>query len=291
MKYLYNLFYSKIIVQQINAVIAGSNYPAINGLDIKNFIIPLPPLREQEKIAEILNAADLELSSYEKLIALKEKYKKGLMQKLLTPKIRFKEFKEQWKMVKLGEVADFISGYSFSSSDFADTGSALIKISNISDNKVNIDDNTSFLPLKVLKKYEKFIVKNNDLLVAMSGATTGKMGIYKLNDIALLNQRVGIIRAKENNSQIFLAYILGIYANKILEIAYGGAQPNISFNDIHKIKINIPNSLKEQQKIAEVLSSCDAEIQNLKDLCALLKKQKHALMQRLLSGKVRVKGT
>lgn len=288
MKFLYNMFYSNILMQQINGIITGSNYPAINSLDIKNFRIPVPPLAEQEKIAEILSLWDKAIEQTKELIEYKEKQKKGLMQNLLTGKKRLQGWTDKWKTIKLGEVANFISGYSFSSDDFIDEGIALIKISNIQNDNINIDNNTVYLPIEFKDKYHKFIIKTNDLLIAMSGATTGKMGVFKQENIALLNQRVGIIRAKENFCQNFLIYILRIYTNKILEMAYGGAQPNISSNDIYKIKISIPISFNEQKAIADILCKADEEMELLNKQLDLYTEQKKGLMQNLLTGKVRV---
>lgn len=273
---------------QITNISTGTRMPRADWNVVSNFPVILPPLAEQEKIAEILSLWDKAIEQTKELITYKEKQKKGLMQNLLTGKKRLHGFNDKWKTVKLGEVADFISGYSFSSDDFIDKGIALIKISNIQDDNINIDNNTAYLPMEFKNKYHKFIIKTNDLLIAMSGATTGKMGVFKQENIALLNQRVGIIRAKENYSQNFLIYILKIYSNKILEMAYGGAQPNISSNDIYKIKISIPISFNEQKAIADILLKADKEIELLNRQLKLYTEQKKGLMQNLLTGKVRV---
>ncbi|MDY5050591.1 MAG: restriction endonuclease subunit S [Candidatus Mucispirillum faecigallinarum] len=274
--------------KQLNRLGQGDSVVHIYKSTLENVKIPVPPLDEQKKIADILSLWDKAIQQTKELIAYKETQKKGLMQNLLTGKKRLHGFNDEWKTTKLGEVAEFISGYSFSSDDFTNSGLALIKISNINNEKIEIDNNTSYLPLNYEDKYNKFIIRYNDILIAMSGATTGKMGVYNLKDTALLNQRVGIIRAKANNNQIFLIYILKIYSNKMLEMAYGGAQPNISFNDIYKIKIKIPNSIDEQKAIADILSKADEEINLLNKQLDLYTEQKKGLMQNLLTGKVRV---
>lgn len=286
--YLYYALNSQYIKKSFTNHASLGTVTNLNSDIVKNTMILLPPLDEQKKIADILSLWDKAIQQTKELIAYKEKQKKGLMQNLLTGKKRLHGFNEKWKTTKLGEVAEFISGYSFSSDDFTNSGLALIKISNINNEKIEIDSNTSYLPLNYENKYSKFIIRYNDILIAMSGATTGKMGVYKLKDTALLNQRVGIIRAKENNNQIFLIYILKIYSNKILEMAYGGAQPNISFNDIYKIKLKIPTSIDEQKAIADILSKADEEINLLNKQLDLYTEQKKGLMQNLLTGKVRV---
>ncbi len=260
------------------------------GLNLKiisNLFIPLPPLKEQEKIAEILNAADLELSSYEKLIALKEKYKKGLMQKLLTPKIRFKEFKEQWKVVRLGEVLRERNTY-------AEKNGKYNHVSLTKDGIIPKSEryNRDFLVLKECKQYK--ITMLNDICYNPANL---KFGVICKNDygVGIFSPIYVTFEINDNYNINFISNILTqqSFIDKIRKYEEGTVYERkaVKPKDFLLGSIFIPKSLKEQQKIAEVLSSCDAEIQNLKDLCALLKKQKHALMQRLLSGKVRVKGT
>src|SRR5690606_29527701 len=95
--YIYNHFFADTINRQIENLIVGSNYPAINSTDVKSLQIPLPPLPEQEAIAEALSDADAWIESLEQLIAKKRLIKQGAMQELLTPK-------EDWEVKKLGEV-------------------------------------------------------------------------------------------------------------------------------------------------------------------------------------------
>ena len=194
------------------------------------------------------------------------------MQKLLTPKIRFKEFKEQWKMVKLGKICDITTG--------------------------KLDANAMeqngkypyFTCAKEVYKINTFAYDTEALLISGNGANVGYIHYYhgKFNAY----QRTYILDNFTNYNIILIKYILSIFLQKQINKEKNvGNIPYIRLATLENFNMKIPSSLKEQQKIAEVLSSCDAEIQNLKDLCALLKKQKHVLMQRLLCGKVRVKGT
>lgn len=256
--------------------------------DLSKIFLLLPPLIEQEKIAGILGTWDEAIEKLSSLIEQKKNLKKGLMQRLLTGKTRLSGFTQPWKEVKLGEIADFISGYSFDSEDFKEEGIALIRISNIENDQIIIDNNTVFLDNSFIEKYQNYCLKPQDLLVAMSGATTGKMGVNKFNFPLLLNQRVGIIRAK-NNNQCFINQYLIRFNNKILRMSYGGAQPNISSYDIKKIKLYIPSDITEQQAIADVLSTADEEIDLLNKKLEALKEQKKGLMQQLLTGQTRVK--
>lgn len=258
------------------------------GLNLKiisNLFIPLPPLKEQEKIAEILNAADLELSSYEKLIALKEKYKKGLMQKLLTPKIRFKEFKEQWKMVKCGEVLREVS---VRNKDDRETN-----IISVTNTRGFTKQNEFFGKIVASKDTTNYkIIHKNQFAYNPARINVGSIALLKDFDIGILSPMYVVFECKHLLSAEYLNHWLKSYffMGVLEDYLSGSVRKSLNFKDMEQISIFLP-PLKEQQKIAEVLSSCDAEIQNLKDLCALLKKQKHVLMQRLLCGKVRVKGT
>ena len=95
-----------------------------------------------------------------------------------------------WIMCKLGEICALENGYAFSSDDYKQQGIPLVRISNISDNTINLNG-CVFVKKEV---DDRFIVKNGDLLIALSGATTGKMGVYENENIAYLNQRVGNLK-------------------------------------------------------------------------------------------------
>lgn len=190
---------------------------------------------------------------------------------------------EGWSVKKLGDVCYLIAGNAFDSNDFVQEGIPLIRISNIDEDKIVLNENTVFLKESFLKENEKFKVQYNDLLIAMSGATTGKMGINTFLEPMLLNQRVCIIRAK-NISQNYLNQYLFTHKKDILKQSYGGAQPNIGNNDIKKIKLLLP-PLCEQEKIAEILGTWDLAIEKLTALIEQKKLLKKGLMQRLLNFK------
>lgn len=267
-----------------------TSIPGVNRNDLHKIKIKLPPLPEQKKIAEILGTWDTAIAQTEQLIAAKQQRKKAIMQQLLTGKTRFKKFAgEAWERTRLGDVCKVQGGFAFKSSEFIDSGVPIIRISNIADNDVMFDSNSAYMPDSYLEKCRNFVVKNGDILIALSGATTGKFGMYRSDKNALVNQRVGRFLVKDKN-RITLPYIyhsLFMLTNTILRYAYGGAQPNISPSDIESFHLTLP-SLKEQQKIAAVLTTCDAEIALLTRKLSALQQQKKGLMQQLLTGKVRV---
>ncbi|WP_250162869.1 restriction endonuclease subunit S [Psychrobacter sp. WY6] len=129
------------------------------------------------------------------------------------------------------------------------------------------------------------IVKNGSILVAMYGATAGKVALNML-DSATVNQAVLALEPKEEFHNLFLFYLLEVEMLKALLLVQGG-QPNLSATIIKVIKIKVP-ALLEQQKIATVLTNADKEIELLEQQLADLHQEKKALMQVLLTGKKRV---
>ena len=159
---------------------------------------------------------------------------------------------------KLGEVCEFRNGFAFKSNLFKNDGCPIIRITNISGHGVNMEDVKYFHMEDYPKiKMSLFEVSNGDILVAMSGATTGKIGTYKEEDTAYLNQRIGKFIPKQRLDNRFLYHFLLTQVNEMYRISGGGAQPNLSSNDL-KSKILIPlPSLEEQKRIASILDRFD----------------------------------
>lgn len=158
---------------------------------------------------------------------------------------------------KLGEICALENGYAFSSDDYKQQGIPLVRISNISDNTINLNG-CVFVKKEV---DDRFIVKNGDLLIALSGATTGKMGVYENENIAYLNQRVGNLKIKKNVLlPEYRNYYMFSQIEKILKLAYGGAQPNISSKIICELQFLLPPLMEQKrivQKIEELYSYFD----------------------------------
>ncbi|MEH7031528.1 restriction endonuclease subunit S, partial [Priestia megaterium] len=168
-----------------------------------------------------------------------------------------------WLWTKFGAVAKLYNGYAFKSKDYQEEGIPVIRISDICGN------NTS--PQKAVRVpsnlyNEKFVVKKGDLLIAMSGATTGKTGIYNSNEVALQNQRVGNI--KELSQQLLYSKFKNYYvfnkSKEILNKAHGGAQPNISGTLIEELSFPLP-PLNEQKRIAERVEHLLSKIEEAKN--------------------------
>ncbi|WP_305870668.1 restriction endonuclease subunit S [Helicobacter pylori] len=256
--------------------------------NFRNTLIPLPPLDEQSAIANILSDLDRYLYSLRALILKKESVKKALSFELLSQRKRLKGFNQAWQRVRLGDICYLKNGFSFKSDLFKNMGIPIIRISNISsvDNCINTNDLVFYDPILIDNDY---ILKQGDLILAMSGATTGKSCLYNLNKIAYLNQRVGVFRAKTSFCYDFLVQFVfsELFTSRLKLILTAGAQPNISSFDIEDFEILLP-PLNEQIAIANILSALDHEIISLKNKKRQFDNIKKALNHDLMSAKIRV---
>ena len=284
------IFYNHDVHIQCCKVATGISVYGISQENLKNIKIMIPPLDEQKRIAEVLSLCDDIIENLTELIEKKEQYKKGVMQRLLSGEVRFKGFTDEWETVKLLSVVKIQNGYAFKSGEFQKSGIPIIRISNIS-NETNYMDMEDLVYYNKIEKDEAFTILKNDLLIAMSGATAGKTSIYNLDTKSYLNQRVGVFRIiddKKIDNRFLSQYVFSyFFSSQLKPFLIGGAQPNISAKDIENILIILP-SLEEQRKIGEFLSTIDNEIDNLKKQLELRKQQKKGLMQRLLTGEVRI---
>ena len=196
---------------------------------------------------------------------------------------------DNWCWTYFGKVCKFENGYAFKSDSFSkDEGIPVVRISDIKDNEVQLD---SCVFTKEKNIDEKFIIKNGDLLIAMSGATTGKNGIYKSDKIAYLNQRVGNIKVIDINvvQELYRNYFIMNKAEKILKSAYGGAQPNISSNKISAFLFPLP-PLAEQQRIVErietLFSKLDEAKEKLQNTIDTFETRKAAILHKAFAGEL-----
>ena len=159
--------------------------------------------------------------------------------------------KEGWTYKKLGEVAMLKNGFAFKSSLFKETGTPIVRISNIQDDRITTDfvyfDKNDYR--ETLDKYE---VYEGDILIAMSGATTGKVGINTNSEVLYLNQRVGKFVPQKELHSLFLFYYLKRNANFSLSVAQGMAQPNLSTQQINNFIIPIPPLAEQERIVAEL---------------------------------------
>ena len=272
--------------RQLEQKVAGGAKNNLNTTWLKEFRLNLPSLPEQQKIADFLTAADKRIELLEKKKNLLETYKKGVMKKIFNQEIRFKDDNgsdfPDWEEKRLGSVCKIQGGYAFKSISFEEVGIPIIRISNIS------NDNDQ-LNLKNLVYYdeipneESYIINKGDLLIAMSGATTGKTSISDYNGKCYLNQRVGLFKIKSEklNYSFLVQYVFSsMFRSQLLSYLVAGAQPNISSKDIESVTIPLP-SFQEQIKISELLNSIGVRVELLDTQIDKAKTWKKGLLQKM----------
>ncbi len=190
--------------------------------------------------------------------------------------------KVEWLPLK--DVANFKNGFAFKSELFIESGLPIIRITNIDGKNVNLSDTKYFNKSDYESNLDTFKVLKGDILIAMSGATTGKIGYYDYDDEAYLNQRVGKFLPKENilNNR-YLYHFLLTKESSIYYSAGGGAQPNLSSNKLMEdIKIPIP-PLDVQAKIVKILDAFTALTAELTAELTMREKQYHYYRDKLLT--------
>lgn len=257
----------------------------------------LPPLPEQRKIAQILSTWDRCIATTEKLIDASKQQKKALMQQLLTGKKRLvdpktgKAFEGEWEEVKLGDVISLGRGFAFKSSQYADSGTKVVRVTNIaSSGHIDLSD-CVYVPNEITNEYQKYALKNEDILLVMVGATAGKLGFVSENILpSLLNQNMWSLRTRnlDKLNQPFLRHIAERIVARYMLTQQGSARGFFTQSTFELVNFQVP-SVEEQKKIASVLTAADKEIELLEAKLAHLKQEKKALMQQLLTGKRRVK--
>ena len=257
-----------------------------------NFIIP--PLEEQKRIAEVLSLCDEVIENLTELIEKKEQYKKGVMQRLLSGEVRFKEFTDEWQKYKLLDIGISYSGLTNkNASNFIDNCNAkYVTYKSIYDsNKIDIN---RLEDVFVEKDEKQNLVQYGDAFFTISSETPDEVAISSVLldkvDNTYLNSFCFGFRFDFNIllPEFARYYFRSNYIRKYTyKLSQGSTRFNLSKNKFLEMIINIP-SIEEQKKIAGLLSVIDEEIENLKKQLELRKQQKKGLMQKLLTGEVRI---
>ncbi|MEM4255328.1 MAG: restriction endonuclease subunit S [Candidatus Norongarragalinales archaeon] len=258
--------------------------PHVDKQILRNMLIPLPPLPEQQKIASVLSTVDEAIQQTNEVIEQAKQVKKGLMQELLTRGIGHKKFKqteigeipEEWETARLTDIANYFNGRAFKPSDWKTKGLPIIRIQNLTD------------PQELYNYYdgqvdEENLIQKGDLLFSWS-ATLGAFIWHK--DTAVLNQHIFKVIPKSNVYKNFLYYNLFSAIERLKQRVHGSTMRHFRKGELSKIIVPLP-PLPEQQKIAEILSVEDAKIEAEVEKKKQLETLKKGLMQDLLTGRVR----
>ena len=257
---------------------AGVYLGELSKIDIK-----FPTLEEQEKIGRFLSAVDKKIELTFSLLDEFKTYKKGIMQKIFTQKLRFKDVNGEpfpdWQEKRLGDIAQFSKGKLISKEDITENGLECIRYGELYThyneviNKIISKTNLNISDLVLSEK--------NDIIIPSSGETAidiAKASCVMKSGVALGGD-LNIIKLKENG--VFLSYYLNNRArNQIASLAQGASVVHLYEEHLKKLKIQLP-SLAEQQKIADFLSSIDSKIDLLDKELEGLRAFKKSLLQQM----------
>ncbi len=257
--------------------------------------LPLPPLPEQKKIAEILSTWDEAIEKLNSYIEAKKKLKKALMQRLLTGKQRFKEFivregykktelgwiPEDWEVKRLGELGEINMCKRIFNHETTETGSIpFYKIGTFGKSP------DSYISENLYNDYRKrfSFPKQGDILISATG-TIGRIVVYDGKPAYFQDSNIVWI----NNHEILTLNKYLYHILKVIKYNTEGGTLQRLYNNILRSTPFVCPPLPEQKKIAEILSKADEEIDLLNQELEKLKMQKKGLMQKLLTGVWRVK--
>jgi type I restriction enzyme S subunit len=264
----------------------STNLASISLTQLKEFPLPLPKLAEQNRISEILSAWDTAISRIDELITVKIEHKKAILHQILEGDGTAKRIKhDKWDDLPLGA---FITPVSRPVSKPDKPYIAIGLRSHGKGTFQRVVEEPGKVAMDTLYR-----IKQDDIIVNITFAWEGAIAIAQENDEGgLVSHRFPTYRAKEN---VALSFLKQIFLTKRFVwnlglISPGGAGRNrvLSKTDFLKLKVRIPSKVV-QQKIGKILSSVDKEIKSLEEKLTSLKKQKRGLMQKLLTGEVRVK--
>ncbi len=151
------------------------------------------------------------------------------------------------------------SGFAFKSSEWVEAGTPVIKIRNVQDGYVDLTG-CSYVSQQTAAKASEWLGQVGNTLIALTGAGVGEIGRIYENQTGLINQRVGWVRAKDYEDEDYIYYLLRFLKHKIIDLATGSAQPNVSPRDILQISCRVPEK-SHRIVVGNFLSNLDKKIE------------------------------
>ncbi len=285
-KFIFYYLSRKTFYKNIGNYISGTGQKEISEKKINQIKIAIPPLAEQQQIADCLSSLDDLITTQGQKVDLLKQHKKGLLQNLFpadgktVPKLRFPGFTGAWQVKQLGEVADFFKGKGISKADItADGKQPCIRYGEL----YTLYNET----IEQAQSYTNLSMKNlvlskaNDVIIPSSGETQEDIATAScvINSGIALGGDLNIIRSKING--IFLSYYLNSVKKKsIAQLSQGISVIHLYSSQLKKLDVSFP-LLPEQQKIADCLSSLDDLITTEQQKLTAYKTHKKGLLQNL----------
>ena len=293
--YLYYLLSTPLYQAKMLADAGGAAIKHIYITRVNQLMIPFPPYDEQCRIATILSRYDSLIENYQKQIKLLEEAAQRLYKEWFVD-LHFPGHEntkivdgvpEGWEKRKIEELVNIKSGYAFKSKDWQSKGHPVVKIKDINGTFV-LSDSLDCVPITVAKKANQFILRTGDLVIAMTGATIGKVGIVTEDNI-YTNQRVGKFFVKD---RFILPFLYCYFKQKstidlVLKISSSSAaQPNISGSQLGSFVFMYNKELLD--KYCDKVQYLFQKIILLQKQIRLLTEARDRLLPKLMSGELKV---
>ncbi len=302
---------SEMCERQLNKERIGTTRPRVNLKQIRHLTFPTPPLKEQQKIASILSNIDSLIQLTQKEIEQTRRLKKGLMQRLLTKGIghtRFKmeelgrkflryEIPEKWNVSKINDFATVngrIGWKNLRADEYTNDGPLMLSVWSLVDTvPYGVDYREGVNRLSEFRYEESPEIKLqiSDVLVAKDG-DIGRIGfVKKLPESTTVNSHVVVVRVLDKSvNPEFLYWYMNAKPFQTYCVAFtsGTTVPLLTQKDLRNTNIPIP-PINEQEKISLILSNNSSKIHSLQQRKSKLETLKNGLMQKLLTGQIRVK--
>jgi len=283
--YCFDFAYNQLVNYRLNKLVFGSGQPLITAGQLKSISIILPPLPQQQKIAEILGTWDEVIEKQSQLIDKLTDRKRGLMQQLLTGKKRLAGFSEEWKEYMIKNIASEVSNKNKNERESLVLSctkyNGLVPSLEYFGRRIYADDISTYK-----------IVPLNHFAYATNHIEEGSIGYQSDYEYAVLSPMYTVFKTTRivNDSYLFSLLKTNNYILEYKKRMEGSIdrRGGLRWSEFSKIKIKLP-SLPEQTAIANILTAANKEIELAKSKLELLRSQKSGLMQQLLTGKTRVK--
>lgn len=283
-RWLTNVLSSTKIRNRITLLATGTSR-SMQNISKESFLslkVMVPTHEEQCDITNKIFLWDKAIELKEKLLQEKQKQKKGLMERLLSRKVRLSEFNKEWKTVKLGSVLDTINKDSLDNPKDYNLLTVKLHVKGI--------EATDKKPSATEKGRPYYLREPGELLIGRQNFHNGGIGIIPPDMKGYIaSNAITSLEVIKGDLNFYFYYLSNTYFYKRIDSIIGGTgQKEISETMLKKLKITIPTDIKEQKQIATILSTADKELDLVKKEIEALKEQKKGLMQLLLTGIVRV---
>lgn len=298
-------FYYYTLSERYKNEVGVITKPAVNQasfttVEYKAIKFPVPPLKEQEKIASILSTVDEQIDEVDGLIEKNKELKKGLMQQLLTKGIGHTKFKkseigeipEEWEVKTMTDIIETTQLGTNTLGSEDESGIPMLKMGNLTIGGFSFEK-VEYITQQEFESNKEYVLRDGDFLfntrntlelVGKSATWNGKL------DVAIFNSNIMRIKYTKEINSFYMGYYFSsdIGWKELKAIATGTTSvAAIYTKDLMKIKVIVP-TIEEQEKISSILSSVDLKIEEYETKKQKLEELKKGLMQQLLTGKIRV---